>query len=131
MKEYNIKFSIGDHSGDGHYKKTIINIKSNVPKAKIEKAYMDGAKKIKLDLVNDVAVEYEDSSISEESIKKLEKVGFDVAKLYDKYYKGYHLNVDSYFEIYKFIVNMGDKKIQLNEIEEETIYLGGYGLFYG
>lgn len=131
-----ISLVVGDWSGDGHDKKDTINIRSNLDKKAMEKAYKAGTKKVGFDLCADVCSDYEDRNLDSEKWEKLKELGYQDEELEDeadKYNNGdISLWVDSFTDIYLFIVKLGNEKFEFEYLaakEDPTIKIGGYGLF--
>lgn len=134
-----ISLVLGDWSGDGHSKTDIVNISSNLSKKEIEKAYSLGTKKIGFDLINDVCADYEDNNLSAEHWEILKKFGYKEDNIpgdpVDE--KDDHAGIlvwsDGFVDLYLFIVKLGNDTFQgkiLEEKDNPTIRIGGYGLFY-
>lgn len=131
-----ITLVLGDWSDDGHGKTDTINIKSNLDKKDMEKAYEAGTKKLGFDFCGYVAEDYEDNKLDDEKWNKLKELGYQNEALEDeaeKYNDGeISLWTDSYTDIYLFIVKLGNDKFEFEYLVGEQnpqIRIGGYGLF--
>jgi hypothetical protein len=132
-----VTLCIGDPFHDGHNMTETIAIKCNRNKEKIKSAYKVGSKKINLDLVENIAKNYEDSSISLEDWKKLESSGLKVEDCQfftkeDFLEEEVLLKIETFTYIYLFIVQQGDLDFKYEVLETDespTINIGGYGLF--
>lgn len=137
-----ISLVVGDWSGDGHDKRETVNIKSNLDKKAMEKAYKKGTKKLGFDFCKDVCAEYEDNKLPPEKLDALVKLGLETKGMgleYDlkriKKDEGVEIGLwhDDFVEIYLFIVKLGDDEFTfeyLNADANPTINIGGYGMFY-
>src|SRR5574338_1441101 len=133
-----ITLILGDWSGDGHDKRETINIKSNLDKDAIMKAYEAGTQKLGFDFCAEVAEEYEDNKLSEEKWKKLLEMGYQDGSGLEEEAKEYNdgeisLWTDSFADIYLFIVKLGNEEFKfeyLTGAQNPQIKIGGYGLFY-
>ena len=95
--------------------------------------------KIGFDFINEVAVEYEDSSLDDDSFRKLKEAGFDCSYFYnnglmdnhdegDAEYVNY-LNEEDYISIFLFFIKVGDPSITYMDLNCAVMDIGGYGLF--
>lgn len=117
-----IKIVVGDLYGDGHGHSEDFVVETNTAIEEIKKAYKKGVKIIGVNLINDVAVEYQDGSIDEELFAKFQQLGFkDIDTSF--------LSADDFFDLYIFTVKTGNPSIELNKIDIDSIEIGGYGLF--
>lgn len=119
---------MGDASGDGHEKTVTYMIESNFDCDDIQKAYEKGCKIIGFDLTEDVAVNYGDSSLSAEQLKKLRDAGF-TGKLDCDVYSDMGLSCDEFFSIWWFFVRTGNSAFECDVEAAYKIKIGGYGLF--
>ena len=136
---YTITLVLGDWSHDGHSISHNEYIKSNIPPEQVENAYEIGKKVIGVDLVENVAAEYEDGSLRFEDFKKFIDIGFlnfgfelneDDLKNLEKEEDIEYMGTDLFVALYLFTVHIGNDKFKY-EISEEvnSINIGGYGLF--
>lgn len=131
--KYNIILRLGDPSEDGHGKTCEFNYVFNKSKDEIFSAYKEGAKKIGFDLINEVAVEYEDRIIAEKHLKKLKKKGFNLVNLEnieENFSGGISLSDKDFVRIFLFFVEVGDPLITYKKLDCDVLDIGGYGLFY-
>ncbi len=126
-----IRLVVGDYSGDGHNKSESFYINSSLSKKNMQEAYINGAKKLGVDLVNDICTNYEDSRLPPEAKKIFMDAGFE-----DKY--DYELDDEEsmaynhqWFDLYLFTVWYGNNDFEylMENQNAETIIVGGYGLF--
>ncbi|MBL6991799.1 MAG: hypothetical protein ISR65_18600 [Bacteriovoracaceae bacterium] len=132
---YEIELQMGDTSCDGHCLKEIKILKSNLSTKQIRKAYQDATNILGFDFINVVAVDYEDSTIKRNMLKKLKDHGITV-NIEDLEYVGPTddpgINPEEYLELYVQIIKLGNPDFQYkltNPSWENTIDIGGYGLF--
>ena len=144
-----VSLILGDPSGDGHDKRDVINISSNLNKKEMLSAYETASKKLKFDLINEVCDEYEDNLLSKNHLDILIKNGLKIEDLgITKKYKyeydeaveafddedsdGLNLWNNTYTHLFLFIVKLGNKDFEFKILDGElnpTINIGGYGLF--
>lgn len=131
MLNYQIELIIGDFGGDGHDKRKSIIIYSNLSSKDMQNAYNIGAEKIGVDLINEIAVEYEDTNFSDEKLKKylkfeiIEKMKWDWNDKCD-----FYLDIESYIDVYLFTILIGNPNFEYKIQQLDKIDIGGYGLFY-
>lgn len=118
---------IGDWSDDGHGKTETFEIKSNLSKKEIEKAYQEGSKLVGFDMIKDICDSYEDSEFPKESYEKLVSLGCKV-KL-TPYNGVISPDFDEWKELFLFVTFLGDKNFQWKDVKSSDIRIGGYGLF--
>jgi hypothetical protein len=137
--KHQINLVLGDWSGDGHCYTATITVRCNLNKEQLEKAFKAGCKKTNVDFQNDVASQYEDSTISETVIEKLSKHGFKIEDYSDDEnpeefhtgIKGYYLSVDGYAAAWMFVAKIGNPELEYEDLtgNSPNINIGGYGLF--
>ena len=134
---------VGDWSGDGHDKKEITMIRSNLDSDQIMEAYKKASKKLGFSFIDEVANDYEDRSFEREKLKALSDAGMNLdsifkyehdvkealAALSDEDSEGISLWSESYRDIYLFIISLGDPSFQFEIAEGTQLNIGGYGLF--
>ena len=138
-----IELEWGDYSGDGHDKRQSCVIVSNKDKASLEAAYQKGVELIGFDLVKECCTEYEDTELCDEFVRIFENdpelseylccmhcygLNEDVNHLCKD-----HLNVDAWehwLDLYFHFLKVGDPTLEIETLKPESIYIGGYGLFY-
>lgn len=133
---------VGDWSGDGHDKKDATVIRANLDSKQIMKAYKKASEKLGFNFIDDVAADYEDRILSRDRLKTLLDNGLDLevlggdyeikeAKecLEDEDSEGVSLWIDSYRDIFLFIVKLGNDSFEWEESHGDSLNIGGYGLF--
>lgn len=133
-ENYQIELTLGDMSGDGHGRSKSFLIQSSLNKKELQDAYEKAVKKTKVDLVNSVAIDYEENTISEKFFKKLQKAGVKLDDLFfededgdiDYQFSEYEIFAELYLRMAKLIV----PEFTYSFIELPRIRLGGYGLFF-
>lgn len=138
-QKYNITLLLGDPSEDGHGKTCEFNYEFNKSKEAIFAAYKEGVKKIGFDFINEVAIEYDDTSLGEDYFRKLKEAGFDCSYFYNNGHMDNHdegdteyvnyLNEEDYVSIFLFFVKVGDPSITYTDLNCAVMDIGGYGLF--
>ncbi|HLG28272.1 MAG TPA: hypothetical protein VI423_10845 [Paenisporosarcina sp.] len=136
-----VNLVIGDWSADGHAQAETLTIRSNIDKKAIKKAYKVGSKKLKIDLVKNVAHNYGDNWIGKANWEKFATAGLTIQKLktfkhdrnqakaYLAKGEGFILSADSFAKLYLFIVKQGNQQFEYEKINNSNINIGGYGLF--
>jgi len=138
-----IELEWGDYSGDGHDKRLSCVIISNKDKASLEVAYQKGVELIGFDLIEECCTEYEEREFPDrvvEIIKKNSELSeyLSCSECYDlRENQGHqceeHLNVeacDHWLDLYFHFLKVGDPTLEIETLKPESIYIGGYGLFY-
>lgn len=133
---------VGDWSGDGHDKTSMTVIRSNLDSKQIMKAYKKASKKLGFSLIDDVAADYEDRTLSRDQLQalvdngmKLDVLGYeyDIKEatecLEDKDSEGIGIYSEAYRDIFLAIVKMGDESFQWEVSHGDSLNIGGYGLF--
>lgn len=129
-----INLVMGDWSGDGHCKTQTRTIRCNITKKALSKAYTAGAKKTGVAFSDDVARDYEDSTISKDIIEKLAVFGFKIEEYSEDEeadeYGRYGLCSDGYAEAWLFVAKVGNPKLEYEFMDSSSsnINIGGYGL---
>lgn len=126
---------LGDASGDGHDKKEMITIRTNLTKGEMIDAYSKGIQIIGVDVINSVAVDYEDSHITQEQYDAFTRLGYQFFIDQDQKDElesdgSCFINKEEYVQMYFFTVKTGDSSFQYLEVLGEDIDIGGYGFFY-
>jgi hypothetical protein len=129
-----ISLVLGDWSSDGHGKTDTITLKSNLSRTEVVAAYEAGTKTLGFDFIEKVADEYEDGSLRNPELEillshglNLKDVGIEDEVDEDE---GVSLWVETYANIYLFIVKLGNKDFEYEFCGSDSIQIGGYGLFY-
>lgn len=130
--KHDIQLVVGDWSCDGHKRYVTIAIRCSLDRDGLIDAYKKGARKLKFDLMMEVARAYEDSSIRRDTLQMLKDAGYRYDGQEDDE-EDEDANVSLYPEwfadIWLFIARTGDPDMKA-EILAETprITIGGYGL---
>lgn len=132
-----ITLVVGDWSHDGHNMTQNFIIRCNLTVKELDKAYKAGVKKVKVDLTEDVARDYEDYVLSKADAQKFAKTGFEFTeKLFEPSEDedgAYNIvfGCESFGALWLHIAKVGNPKLKWQEADEEraTINIGGYGLF--
>lgn len=143
--EYTIRLGVGDIWKDGHGMNKDVYIRSCINAKDVEKYYKAGCKIVGFDLKEKVATEYEDRRIYKQHLDSLIIKGFELEKLDDyvdwgdegdKVFGSAFLSVETFVEIFMFIVGLGFKEDCYCEYvwdfyfhDVPRIEIGGYGLF--
>lgn len=134
LEPFNITIQLGDWSDDGHGKTSIFNITSSLSFKEINRAYKKGAKKIGVDLIEEVCTDYNNSGIGMDLLNKFIEAVFD-KKLFgltdDMEVEYLMLDYESYLNLYFATVSIGNNKFQYTLVDNDKsiIQIGGYGLF--
>jgi hypothetical protein len=119
---------IGDWSDDGHGKTDVNTISCSISNRALEKAYVKGTEIVGFDFSETVAVEWQDSSIPIEKVKRLEELGW-INRLEDADEESYSIYTDMFLDIWMFIAKLGDPSLQWEKVKNSDVHIGGYGLF--
>ena len=133
---------VGDWSGDGHDKKDMTVIRSNLDSKQIMKAYKKASEKLGFNLIDDVCADYEDRTLYRDQLKALVENGmnldvlgfeYDIKEaqecLDDEDSEGISLWGESYRNVFLAIVKMGDNSFEWEESRGDSLNIGGYGCF--
>lgn len=123
-----IELVVGDPSHDGHGLTRSIIIDSNLSEKDLNRAYILGSNKLSFDLIEDVASNYRDNIISRDFFLKMISLGYEKLHL-DSQNDFDYLDSDLFFDMFLFIVKLGDPSFVYNIVEIPNINIGGYGLF--
>ncbi len=122
---------VGDWSGDGHEKTETIVFCSNLGPKEINNTYKAGAKVIGFDLIDDVAVDYEDNILRKEHSDQLLVSGFDLSSFESGDKDGeFYLYKEDFFKIWIYFLKLGDANFKFSTINTFEVTIGGYGFFY-
>jgi hypothetical protein len=135
MTDCNITLVMGDWSYDGHGKTETISVLSSKGLSAVIAAYKKGVQAVGLDLTDEVACDYEDSTLSAEHLATLVAAGYQIEGLEEaegepvpKDYQ--YLSTDQFVDMWLFIVRKGDPDLRIEVgAQDPTINIGGYGLF--
>lgn len=137
MLNHKFKIEIGDWSGDGHAQSEIFVIECNYSLEEVEKAYENSVKLVGIDIIEEVAEDYEDNTLTRIQIDKLSKylnleyiVGTCDPK-YNTYKNIKNLNTDSYLNLVIEFIKLSLPFLEYNIINDglSIFHIGGYGLF--
>ncbi len=127
-----INLVIGDWSKDGHNQTETVTISSNLSKKDVEKAFLNGLKKLGFEpgerhhrCYLPIAEDYEDNSLDESVATVLEANGLNVSELTED--SG--LWTDGYLKIWFFVTKLGNPDFEYEIVDGADINIGGYGLF--
>ena len=122
----------GDCSGDGHNISDSTAIKSNKTVADLQEAYQNGTQIVGFDFKETVAVEYEDSSLTEDQAIALQDAGIDLTEFddYNEDLDAIKIMDEEFVEVYLKICQLGDPDFLYEYTRMNEINIGGYGLFY-
>ena len=143
MKHSLLLLEVGDWSKDGHSQSDVFYVKSNLDTSDLKKAYLIGAEKFGVDLINEYCINYEDRAVPldlAKSLRKLAKRLRTFKKLFKhdiKIAKLYNLNdveVTEYewVRAYLLICKLGNPNLEFKIVDREDgpwIDVGGYGLY--
>jgi hypothetical protein len=151
-----ITLTLGDPSGDGHERTESVVIKSTHTYEQINAAYDAAVRLVGVDIMENVANEYEEPYMSKDIEAKLlayepvffdglklSRVGYYTERAYDIEQRamveraGQHvgcltLDVDSFVQIFLKMVRIGNPQIVVAVVNQNVIPnidIGGYGLF--
>lgn len=130
-----IYLTLGDWSNDGHGRTERFAIESNLPRSLFVEAYEAGASKLGVNVMRDVACDYEDGYISEEDLQKFRDAGFlfkfesDFPEENKDPEDG--LDQEQFVELFLFTVKQGDPSFVYKDVDLNAgnVNIGGYGLF--
>lgn len=137
-----ITLEIGDWSNDGHNQSVTFMVESTLTPSELMTAYRTGVSIVGVDLINDVAKDYEDSQLPRKDEELLRKAGYGFDKdpegrmlEFDRYDDGdeespYGLGLEEYLDIFLFICRLGEPHQVIKRVNSHNIDIGGYGLFY-
>jgi hypothetical protein len=131
-----LELSMGDWSCDGHCIEKTRTICSNLSQEEIGLAYQSATEKMPFDFRNDVAADYEDSSLPADKLKLLRENGIatwafeEESQLEEgEVLESVGLNEDTYSEIYLQLVKLGNPNFKQETLKGKSLRIGGYGLF--
>lgn len=131
--KHTINLRVGDWSGDGHGHCKTYTIISNLDIVKLKKAYDNGCHITEVSLEDEAAYDYEDSSISLETIYNLQKFNCQIFELVEKPDPDMVMNIsaDQYLDAWLFIAKIGNSKFEFEKVNnnKSILNIGGYGLF--
>ena len=125
-KSHTIVFRAGDSSGDGHEKHRDWTVCSNLSKAEINDAYLAAVKKLGFDPTDNFD-EYKANRLPSDQADKLIENGFEPV---DREEGGtVYFYPRALFDLFLFMVKLGNPEFVYEEVKADEIYIGGYGLF--
>lgn len=113
---------IGDWGGDGHNIRENYNIDSNLSVEDFWTAYKKGTQILGFDFIQEIAVEYDDNSISEEYQEILKEKLPTKIKICESIYS------KDYITVVLDIVKLGNSIFKYKIIDGQEVNIGGYGL---
>jgi hypothetical protein len=147
-----LKVTMGDWSNDGHgiTEVVIVELPTIMSVIEFNRFYKVGASIAGFDLKEDVARNYEDSTIEMELYEKILELGYNPYEFKrssgmfdDLPYRGedsnVYINPELYLDLYMFFVALGYKEVigsndsfaySIVSDSMERVTIGGYGLFY-
>lgn len=145
---HSINLVLGDWSADGHSLTETVTIACNLDGDQLWQAYEQGVAKLGLNVSEDVAAEYEDSTITSVAWAKLAAAGMTLEGLYaDNEYdlkaardqladdptEEFRMSIgpDDFVRIWLFVAKLGDPTFEfvIEEDNKNSVNIGGYGLF--
>lgn len=131
------ELSMGDWSCDGHCIQKTRNVCTSLSLEEIQSAYAAATEKVAFNYVEEVAIDYEDSSLTADKLKILRDNGIATWEFEDETYleegetlEAVGLDADSHSEIYLQLLKLGNPNFKYERIQGKTLRIGGYGLFY-
>lgn len=138
--KYNVCFTLGDPSGDGHANTSDYHMVSNYPAKEIDEAYKKAIEILGFDFVNKVGSDYQDNRLREPYFSILVEKGVIKKEDYEYEYKGKtcldtYLDEDDFIDIFESICQLvlPDLEIGYRDLEEQQIYSlegAAYGIAY-
>ena len=140
MSKYNVCFTLGDPSGDGHANTSEYHMVSNYSAKEIDEAYRKATEILGFNFVEKVGSEYEDNELREPYLSILIEKGIIKKEDYEYEYEGkIHLNTyldeDEFIDIFRNICKLilPDLVIKGRDLEEQQISSlegAAYGIAY-
>lgn len=138
--KYNVCFTLGDPSGDGHANTSDYHMVSNYPAKEIDEAYKKATEILGFDFVDKVGADYQDSKLREPYFSILVEKGIIKKEDYEYEYKGEtrfdtYLDEDDFIDIFESICQLvlPDLEIGYRDLEEQQIFSlegAAYGIAY-
>ena len=136
--KYNVCFTLGDPSGDGHSSTSDYHMISNYLADEIDEAYKQATKILGFDFVENVGVDYQDNELREPYFSILVEKGIIKKEDYeyeDENYLNTYLDEDEFIDIFKSICQLvlSDLIIDYRDLEEQRIFSlegAAYGIVY-
>lgn len=123
---------VGDWAVDGHGKTFTVSINCSHSGRSLETAYKKGTAKVGFDLLETVAVHYEDNELPADKLQALVKNGINI-----EFENGLEedgtvsLTREDFPKLYLAICQLGNPKIEYKKSKQDNIRIRGYGLFWG
>lgn len=138
MSEYNVCFTLGDPSGDGHANTSDYHMVSNYSAKEIDEAYKKATEILGFNFVEKVGSDYEDNELREPYFSILVEKGIIKKEDYeyeDENYLNTYLNEDEFIDIFESICQLvlPDLVIDYRNLEEDRIFSlegAAYGIAY-
>ena len=140
MSEYNVYFTLGDPSGDGHANTSDYHMVSNYSAEEIDEAYKKATEILGFNFVEKVGLEYEDNELHEPYLSILIEKGIIKKEDYkyeydDKTLLDIYLDESNFIDIFKNICKLvlPDLVINRRNLEEQQISSlegAAYGIAY-
>lgn len=138
MSEYNVCFTLGDPSGDGHANTSEYHMVSNYSAKEIDEAYKKATEILGFNFVENVGVDYQDNELREPYFSILVEKGIIKKEDYeyeDENYLNTYLNEDEFIDIFESICQLvlPDLVIDYRNLEEDRIFSlegAAYGIAY-
>lgn len=136
--KYNVCFTLGDPSGDGHANTSEYHMVSNYSAKEIDEAYKKATKILGFNFVEKVGSDYEDNELREPYFSILVEKGIIKKEDYeyeDENYLNTYLNEDEFIDIFKSICQLvlPDLVMDFRNLEENRIFSlegAAYGIAY-
>lgn len=138
MSKYNVCFTLGDPSGDGHANTSEYHMVSNYSAKEIDEAYKKATEILGFNFVEKVGSDYEDNELREPYFSILVEKGIIKKEDYeyeDENYLNTYLNEDEFIDIFESICQLvlPDLIIDYRNLEEDRIFSlegAAYGIAY-
>ncbi len=131
---YTINIVVGDWSDDGHGKTETFVFECSHSPEDVQTAHTKGITAEQHKVIDTIAEEYEDQTLTEDHIRVLEEIGFDVAHMEfrnaDSEFDEPYITNDEFVNLYWHIVKRGNTEITHSHKIAASITIGGYGFFY-
>ena len=136
--KYNVCFTLGDPSGDGHANTSEYHMVSNYSAKEIDEAYKKATEILGFNFVEKVGSDYEDNELREPYFSILVEKGIIKKEDYeyeDENYLNTYLNEDEFIDIFKSICQLvlPDLVMDFRNLEENRIFSlegAAYGIAY-
>lgn len=131
---FSVDVVIGDYRGKVHGEYSTSSIVSNLTQDQIIEAYQIGSEKIGFDLIRDVATKEGEQFIKKDVVRKLVDSGYTSYENFklnpnEDFYLDPLSREDIWFDIWSYIVELGNPSFIFTFSEPSPLELGGIGLF--